>query len=70
MVALIGLPTHPLVVHAPVVLLPLAAVGVALMLIRYEWYVRYRWATLTVGIAGAIGAVLAAGTGEELEERV
>ncbi len=65
-----GLPTHPLVVHAPVVLLPLAAIGVVVMLVRHEWYLRYRWATLVVGAVGALGATVAASTGEELEHEV
>lgn len=67
---LFGLPAHPLVVHAPVVLLPLAVVGVAAMMIRSSWYDRMRWPVLAIAAVGAIGAVIAAGTGEELEERV
>lgn len=67
---LFGLPAHPLVVHAPVVLLPLAVVGVAAMMVRPAWYLRLRWPVLGITIVGAIGAVLAAGTGEELEELV
>lgn len=63
-----GLPAHPLLVHAPVVLLPLGAIGVLLMVIRVAWFERYKWATLAVVGAGALGAVLAAGSGEELED--
>lgn len=67
---LFGLPSHPLVVHAPVVLLPVAALGVLVMLLRHAWYLRYRWAVLALGAVGTVGAIIAAGTGEELEERV
>jgi quinol-cytochrome oxidoreductase complex cytochrome b subunit len=67
---LFGLPAHPLVVHAPVVLLPLAVVGAAAMMIRPAWYVRFRWPVLAITAMGALGAVVAASTGEELEERV
>lgn len=67
---LFGLPAHPLVVHAPVVLLPLAVIGVVAMMIRPTWYDRFRWPVLAITVVGAIGAVIAAGTGEELEERV
>ena len=38
-----GLPAHPLLVHIPVVLLPLAAIGVVFLIVRRTWYVRYRW---------------------------
>lgn len=63
-----GLPAHPLLVHAPVVLLPLGAVGVLLMVIRTKWFERYKWATLVVVGAGMLGAILAAGSGESMEE--
>ncbi|MEV4388804.1 DUF2231 domain-containing protein, partial [Micromonospora sp. NPDC049580] len=36
-----GLPLHPLVVHAVVVLLPLAALGVAALAVRPSWRGRY-----------------------------
>lgn len=63
-----GLPAHPLLVHAPVVLLPLGALGVLLMVIRVAWFERFKWATLAVVGAGTLGAVLAAGSGESLQE--
>lgn len=36
-----GLPAHPLVVHAVVVLFPLAILGTLLIAIRPRWRVRY-----------------------------
>jgi uncharacterized membrane protein len=67
---LFGLPAHPLLVHIPIVLLPLAAIGVIVMLIKPDWHRRYRWVVLGMGIAGALGATLASQAGEELENRV
>ena len=67
---LFGLPAHPLLVHIPIVLLPLAAIGVIAMLIKPTWHRRYRWVVLGMGIAGALGATLAAQAGEELANRV
>jgi glycine/D-amino acid oxidase-like deaminating enzyme len=67
---LFGLPAHPLLVHIPIVLLPLAALGVIVMLIKPAWHRRYRWVVLGMGIAGAFGATLAAQAGEELERRI
>ncbi len=66
----VGIPTHPLLVHIPAVLLPLAAVGVVLMVIRPVWHQRYRWAVLAIGFLGTVGAVLAAQAGESLAEQV
>jgi hypothetical protein len=67
---LFGLPAHPLIVHAAVVLLPLAALLtlVAAVLPR----ARRVWAPVALGLAilatAAVG--LAQGSGESLEERV
>ncbi|MFJ8579289.1 DUF2231 domain-containing protein [Micromonospora sp. NPDC093277] len=65
-----GLPLHPLVVHAVVVLLPLAALGVVALAVRPSW--RGRFGVLVVLIAAlATGMVpLASDSGESLERRV
>ena len=67
---LFGLPAHPLLVLIPIVLLPLAAIGVVVMLIKPVWHRRYRWVVLAIGAAGAVGAALAAQAGETLGSRV
>ena len=65
-----GIPAHPLIVHAVVVLVPLTAVGAVLVAV-------WPWARAHVGWLVAAGAVLdvalvplATGSGESLEERV
>jgi hypothetical protein len=67
---LFGLPAHPLVVHAAVVLLPLAALAtlIAAALPR----LRRTWApvALAVALAATLAVGLAQGSGEELEEQV
>lgn len=65
-----GIPAHPLFVHIPAVLLPLAAIGVVLMVIRPSWHRQYRWAVLATGFVGTVGAILAADAGESLEEQI
>jgi hypothetical protein len=65
-----GIPAHPLFVHVPAVLLPLAAIGVVMMVIRPSWHHRYRWAVLVIGFVGTVGAILAASAGEGLEEQI
>jgi len=65
-----GLPLHPLVVHAVVVLVPLAALGGVLTAVSARLRRRYGW--LTVGAAGTSMLLIpvASGSGEALEERV
>ncbi|WP_026927272.1 DUF2231 domain-containing protein [Granulicoccus phenolivorans] len=54
---ILGLPLHPLIVHAAVILIPLAAVGALLMVFSTRLRERYGWLTVLV----AVGATLAAG---------
>lgn len=63
-----GLPAHPLFVHVPVVLIPLAFVGALVMLALPSWWSRLMWPTSVVACLGALGALLAGGSGEGLEE--
>jgi uncharacterized membrane protein len=65
-----GIPLHPLVVHAIVVLLPLATLGTIAIALRPSW--RLRYGPLVV-VAAAVSAVLipvATSSGEALEKRV
>ncbi|MFM8305200.1 MAG: DUF2231 domain-containing protein, partial [Actinomycetota bacterium] len=67
--SLFGLPAHPLLVHVPIVLIPLAALGTVLML----WprlRAKIGWATVFIAGVATVFAFLAAGSGEELEEVV
>ncbi len=66
---LFGLPAHPLLVHVPVVLVPLAAIGVVAMAIRPSWLRTFGPVVAALAGIGFFGAVLAAGSGEELEEK-
>ena len=65
-----GLPVHPLVVHAVVVLLPLACVGTIAIAVRPAW--RRRYGVLVVACAAAATVLIPVSTssGEELEHRV
>jgi hypothetical protein len=64
---LFGLPAHPLLVHVPIVLVPLAALGALAALLRPSW--RPWCLPLTAALAGVAtaGVQLAMGSGEELE---
>ena len=65
-----GIPLHPLVVHAVVVLLPLATLGTLAIVVRPAW--RLRYGVLVVGAAAISTALIpvATASGEALEERV
>jgi uncharacterized membrane protein len=65
-----GVPVHPLVVHAVVVLLPLACLGTLAIAVRPAW--RERYGLLVVACAAAATALMpvATSSGEALEHRV
>ena len=53
---LFGLPAHPLLVHVPVVLVPLAALMAIAFAIRPAWLDRFGWWLVAVSGVGAVGA--------------
>jgi hypothetical protein len=67
---LFGLPAHPLVVHLPIVLIPLVAAATVVLALRPA--TRRHLGPVTVGFAAiaAIGVQLALGSGEALEPHV
>lgn len=67
---LFGLPAHPLLVHAPIVLVPLCLVAAVLMAVKPEWRRRFAVPTAVVAVVAAVSVQLAEGSGEALEERV
>lgn len=65
-----GLPIHPLVVHLAVIVLPLSALGMAVLVFVRPWRARFGWLTL-VGLAvGTVAAVVAKESGEALAHHV
>jgi uncharacterized membrane protein len=65
-----GLPLHPLVVHFAVVLLPLAALGLVLLVAVPRWADRFGWLTLGVLAVGTGAAFVAKQSGEALAAQV
>jgi hypothetical protein len=62
-----GLPLHPLVVHATVVFVPLAALGAILYAVpKWRWLLR--WPTLLVNLAAAVLVQIAVMSGKDLEK--
>ena len=68
--SVLGLPLHPLVVHAVVVLLPLAAlfVGLAAVLPRFRRWAR--WMPLAFAAGAFVVTPVAASSGESLQAKV
>lgn len=65
-----GLPTHPLVVHAAIVLLPLAALGAIIMGFSPRFSVRFGPVVVAIAGVGVIAAGVAKLTGEALAEKI
>ncbi len=70
MYEVLGLPIHPLVVHAVVVLLPLAALGLIACAFISRWRVRYLGLSVLGLIAGTGAAYVAVNSGHALAEQV
>ena len=65
-----GLPTHVLIVHATVVLLPIAVIGAVVLVLRRSVIHRLGWITVLVAGVGTAAAWLSRGSGEQLASRV
>jgi uncharacterized membrane protein len=65
-----GLPVHPLVVHAVVVLLPLAILGTLAIVVRPSWRVTYGPLVTGVALVATVLVPVATSSGEALEKRV
>jgi uncharacterized membrane protein len=65
-----GLPTHVLVVHFVVVLLPLAAIGAVIMAIKQRWSVRFGPFVVAIAFVGLGVTVVAKESGQAFAERV
>jgi hypothetical protein len=68
--SLFGLPAHPLVVHAAVVLIPLSAIGVCVIAFWPAARRRIGWIVLGLAFVAMFSGWLAKESGEGLEETV
>lgn len=67
---ILGLPMHPLVIHAVVVLVPLAALLAVAHVLVPKWRRALRWPVLLGGLVTVSTAFVAAQSGERLLMRV
>ena len=61
-----GIPLHPLVVHAVVVLLPLAALGTVVIAVRRSWRRSFGIPVLLMTLVGVAAVPVATTTGSQL----
>ncbi len=64
-----GVPLHPLVVHAAVVFVPLAALAVIAFVVP-RWRSAARWPALLIVAIAAVSVQLASMTGDQLKDKV
>lgn len=67
---IMGLPAHALLVHAAVILVPLAAIGLAVTGWKASWRKHYSLPVAILAVTGAVFAFLAKESGEPLEHSV
>src|SRR3954447_22504401 len=67
---LFGLPAHPLLVHLPIVLIPLVAVGAIAMACSRSVRDRIGWIVLGLAVVAFVGTHLAVESGEALADSV
>ncbi len=65
---LFGLPAHPLLVHVPVALIPLCAVGAIVIVVSTSWRQRIGWVVVLLAGVAVVASQLAASSGEEFQE--
>jgi uncharacterized membrane protein len=65
-----GVPVHPLVVHAVVVLLPLSILGTVLIAVRPAWRATYGPVVVVLAAIATVLVPVATSSGEALQKRV
>jgi cytochrome c553 len=68
MESIFDLPAHPLMVHLPVVAIPVLALLAILLVVRPSMRSSWRWAAIGLGVVTAVSTILAASSGEALAE--
>ena len=68
--SLFGLPAHPLILHAAVVLVPLAAIGTIAIAFWPAARRRIGWVVVGLALVGTVSCYLASKSGEALQENV
>jgi uncharacterized membrane protein len=59
-----GLPAHPLLLHVPVVLIPILSGATIALMVRPDWRRRYGMAVAILGVVALVFTILTASAGE------
>ncbi|MEV5413451.1 DUF2231 domain-containing protein [Thermopolyspora sp. NPDC052614] len=70
MFEILGLPAHPLIIHAAVVFIPLLAIVSVGYAVLPGWRARLGWAVVALGIAGPLSAIAARASGLALVDEL
>lgn len=65
-----GLPVHPLIDHAVIMLIPISAIALIVIFFVPKWRKPYGWLTMAALAGGAFAAIIAKESGEALAARV
>lgn len=65
---LFGLPAHPLIIHVPVVFIPILGVAVLAVLFRFSWFERYGVLVAAFSVISLAATLLAVGAGEAFKD--
>lgn len=63
-----GLPAHPLVIHVPVILVPLVGLAALALVARPAWMERWGVVTGVFAVAALAGTIVAVGAGQALRD--
>ncbi len=65
-----GVPVHALIVHVPIVLIPLSAIGAILIAARPKALRLFGAATVIGAVVGLVASIIAKSSGQELAQRI
>jgi hypothetical protein len=63
-----GLPAHPLIIHVPVIFIPILGLAVLAVMFKFGWFARYGVLVAAFSVVSLAATLLAVGAGEAFKE--
>lgn len=63
-----GLPAHPLIIHVPVIFVPILGLTVLAVMFNFRWFERYGALVAAFSVVSLAGTLLAVGAGQAFQE--
>jgi hypothetical protein len=63
-----GLPAHPLIIHVPVIFVPILGLTVLAVMFNFRWFERYGALVAAFSVVSLAGTLLAVGAGQAFKE--